>query len=392
MSIYKGDTQITGVCKGDTEIIKAYRGTRVVYQKASGEEKAVEFTSLEPFTIGVASGKTWDGKIEYKSGSDKWAVWNGESSLNAVQEDGNYTLSFRGSNNTKITGSYSNYWTLSATSAVYSSGEIWWLLDYRSPENTIMSPNCFSYMFQNWNKLATVPSLPSTNISVSCYSYMFVGCSSLTSAPELPATTLADYCYRGMFSNCTSLTSAPALPADTLTSNCYNGMFYKCTSLTSAPALPANTLASNCYNQMFGECSSLISAPVLPADILANNCYSKMFYKCTSLTSAPALPATTLADYCYNEMFSSCSSLATLPTLQALTLPSYCYYQMFLGCKTKLSYVQDETYKYEFRIPSSGTGTSKSTSLTQMFANTGSTIMTPYLNTTYYVANQPVSA
>ena len=173
-----------------------------------------------------------------------------------------------------------------------------------------------------------------------CYGYMFHGCTSLTTAPELPATTLAFGCYGNMFNGCTSLTTAPELPATTLVTGCYAYMFYGCTSLTSAPSLPATTL-----------------------DV---RCYAYMFYGCTSLTSAPALPATTLAGNCYRYMFNRCT-------------------------KIKLSTTQTGEYQTTYRIPKSGTGTTATDALIDMFKDTGGTFTgTPSINTTYYLSTSNI--
>ena len=184
---------------------------------------------------------------------------------------------------------------------------------------------------------ATVEAGKHPAMSDNCYRYMFYLCTSLTQAPDLPATTLADYCYYRMFSNCYSLTKAPDLPATTLADYCYRYMFYKCTSLTQVPALPAAALAPYCYQYMF--------------------------YKCTSLTQVPALPATTLADYCYYRMFSDCSNI-------------------------KLSADNIGSYTKAYRIPTSGTGTTATDALINMFTATGGTFTgTPEINTTYYLSS-----
>ena len=87
-----------------------------------------------------------------------------------------------------------------------------------------------------------------------------------------------------------------------------------------------------------------------------------MFRGCTSLTQVPALPATTLAIQCYRNMFSGCTSL-------------------------KLSSTQTDEYIQEYRIPSSGTGTTAKDALTDMFTSTGGTFTgTPFTNTTYYLS------
>ena len=95
--------------------------------------------------------------------------------------------------------------------------------------------------------------------------------------------------------------------------------------------------------------------------VMADSCYSCMFYGCTSLTAAPSLPATTLADRCYFNMFRDCT-------------------------KIKLSTTASGTYTKAYRIPKSGTGTTASSALSNMFANTGGTFTgTPEINTTYYL-------
>ena len=175
--------------------------------------------------------------------------------------------------------------------------------------------------------------------------------------------TMAAYCYYNMFGGCTALTQAPALPATTLAEGCYGSMFSGCTALTQAPALPATTLAAYCYSYMFSGCTALTQAPALPTTTLAAYCYYNMFYGCTALTQAPALPATTLAEGCYYNMFSGCTSL-------------------------KLSTIQTDEYTQEYCIPSSGTGTTATNALTDMFASTGGTFTgTPEINTTYYLSS-----
>lgn len=142
---------------------------------------------------------------------------------------------------------------------------------------------------------------------------------------------------------------------------CYSYMFYNCWNLITAPALPATTLVFGCYYSMFQGCTGLTTAPALPATTLAHSCYSYMFYNCGNLTTAPALPATTLADDCYNGMFQDCT-------------------------KIKLSTTASGTYTKAYRIPKSGTGTTASGALDNMFANTGGTFKgTPEINTTYYL-------
>ena len=125
---------------------------------------------------------------------------------------------------------------------------------------------------------------------------------------------------------------------------------------------------------------------------MAIACYQFMFDGCVSLTIAPELPATTLAEGCYQIMFHGCTSLTTAPELPATTLTDYCYSAMFYGCtKIKLSTTQTGEYQTAYRIPISGTGTTATRALSDMFSSTGGTFTgTPSINTTYYTSNTVV--
>ena len=170
---------------------------------------------------------------------------------------------------------------------------------------------------------------------------------------------------------------------------CFSSLFLNCTALITPPELPATTLAMACYSDMFNGCASLIQAPELPATTLAMACYAGMFNGCASLIQAPELPATTLAMVCYSDMFNGCASLTQVPALPATTLLESCYGSMFFGCtKIKLSSTQTEEYTQEYRIPTTGTGTTVTSALTSMFTGTGGTFTgTPVINTTYYLSN-----
>ena len=325
------------------------------------------FSSPNSFTLAVSNTtKNWNGTLEYFASDRTWSVWDGTTTLTAIDNYGEYVLYLRGIGNSVITGSSLNYkWVLSG-SDISCIGNIENLLDY-----------------------ATVASGEHPTMANSCYGNMFRGCTSLTKAPALPATSLANSCYYYMFYNCTSLTQAPNLPATTLANSCYENMFRGCTSLTKAPALPATTLANYCYASMFFDCTNLTQAPSLPATTMAVSCYSNMFYGCTNLTKAPALPATTLADSCYYSMFRDCTSITQAPALPATSLANSCYYYMFYNCTSlKLSSVKTDEYTQEYRIPSSDTGTIANNALTNMFTSTGGTFTgTPEINTTYYLSS-----
>lgn len=294
------------------------------------------FSSPNSFTLKTNNAtKNWNGTLEYSTNTKDWSVWDGTTTLNSSSDN---KLYLRGTGNTKIcNGSSTAKWVLTGSN-ISCNGNIETLLDYQTVLNG-----------------------------------------------EHPA--MAANCYANMFNGCTSLVTAPTLPATTLTDSCYSNMFKDCTALTTAPILPATTLIGYCYYCMFQNCTSLVIAPALPATILAPRCYDNMFNRCTSLTEAPALPATTLADQCYYGMFSVCKSLVTIPALPATTLTPYCYGNMFSGCtKIKLSTTKTGTYTQEYRIPTSGTGTTATDALNGMFGSTGGTFTgIPTINTTYYL-------
>lgn len=71
------------------------------------------------------------------------------------------------------------------------------------------------------------------------------------------------------------------------------------------------------------------------------------------------------------------------------TLAGGCYEYMFRGCtKLKLSSTKTGEYTVAYRIPTSGTGTTETSALSNMFTSTGGTFTgTPKINTTYYLSN-----
>ncbi len=320
---------------GDTDLIIADDFPDVIRDSLQ-VKPYLTFKSPSSFTLNVQdTTKHWDGTLEYSTDTSTWSTWDGTTTLSSAISGSNNVLYLRGTGNTVIAGSSSNYrWVFTGTD-IKCIGNIENLLDYAtvvSGAHPTMASYCYQNMFKNCASLTQAPSLPATTLADSCYFSMFYGCTSLTKAPALPATTLMVGCYLQMFSGCTALTKAPALPATTLADSCYIQMFYGCTSLTQAPELPATTLADYCYQEMFRGCNSLTQAPALPATTLSNYCYYYMLADCTSLTQAPALPATTLASNCYRGMFRGCNSLTQAPELPATTLANDCYNNMFYKC------------------------------------------------------------
>ena len=366
MSLYAMFTGTGGTFKGTPSINTTYYLSNT-NQVISPPPPYLTFSSPSRFALKVNdTTKHWDGTLEYSKDTSTWSTWDGTIPLSSATNGSSNVLYLRGTGNTVITGNNSNYrWVLTGSDISFT-GNIENLLDYAtvaSGAHPTMADNCYRCMFYECTSLTQAPELSATTLTSRCYDNMFYNCSSLTQTPALPATTLANYCYYSMFGGCTALTKAPELPATMLADSCYSFMFYRCSNLTQAPELPATTLANYCYSYMFSQCAGLTQAPALPATTLAERCYSYMFEHCTSLTQAPALPAITLADYCYGYMFCGCTSL-------------------------KLSTTQTGEYTQEYRIPSSGTGTTATNALSSMFSYTGGTFKeTPAINTTYYLSN-----
>ena len=372
MMVYTVDASAShtfSISKVLQEIVKIDTKYLPFMPKPDGESY-LTFKSQNSFKIGAHENtKSWNGTLEYFSSDNTWTVWDGTSYLSAVTNGAEYVLYLRGTGNTVITGGQNPFKFLGSDIACI--GNIENLLDYaavEAGEHPTMATNCYAYMFANCASLIQAPELPATTLTQSCYGYMFYDCTGLKQAPELPATTLADYCYTYMFGYCSSLTQAPELPATTLAYYCYGHMFAFCSSLKQAPELPATTLAGRCYYAMFSNCTGLIQASKLHATTLADECCSNMFSECTSLIQAPELSVITLSRKCYDHMFYGCTSL-------------------------KLSETKTEEYIQEYRIPSSGDGTTSSDALTRMFASTGGTFTgTPQINTTYYLSSDNMIA
>ena len=378
---------------GDTGIIPAVEFPNMIRDNLEVAPLYLTFSSPSSFTLAVNDAtKHWDGTLEYSTDTSTWSTWDGTTTLSSATSGSDNVLYLRGIGNTVITGKKNSYKWVFTGSNIACTGNIENLLDYATVESgahPTMAVYCYYYMFDGCTSLTQAPALPATTMNGHCYSRMFYGCTGLTQAPALPATTLAAYCYEYMFYGCTGLTQAPALPATTVAGYCYSDMFRGCTGLTQAPALPATTMINYCYSNMFDGCTGLIQAPALPATTVATCCYRWMFRGCTGLTQVPALPATKLAESCYKYMFQGCTSLTQVPALPATNLKRECYSNMFDGCTSlKLSSTQTGEYTQEYRIPSSGTGTTATNALVEMFTGTGGTFTgSPVINTTYYLSN-----
>lgn len=158
-----------------------------------------------------------------------------------------------------------------------------------------------------------------------------------------------------------------------------------------------NTVPTYAFFGMFSGCTGLQYAPqFLPASTIGDKGYAAMFYGCTQLFYGPQIMATSTTgsntSYNLSQMFDGCRYLTTLPKLFIETLTDRCYSSMFSGCSNiMLSTTQVGDYQTAYTIPFTGTGTSGTNSLTNMFNNTGGTFTSdPTVNTTYYTSNKVI--
>lgn len=361
--LYNGSFQITDkLSHGNTKnyslsgkkspSVAAYDGTlgAIVVSVSADENKAdtsscITFSAADDFTVSWVEGTNdpgaghvkWDGTLYYSQDAKTWKEWDGTE---VSSQSGK--LYFRGKNNTYLSGGNTHF-AVSGT-GLSVLGNIETLLDYTTVESgkhPAMGDDTYFGLF------AETPLVDASNLT-------------------LPATELSNCCYKQMFVGCESLVAVPTLPAMTLSLGCYDGMFMG-TAITEMPELPATKLADDCYANMFMICYNLQSVSALPVTELANGCYNQMFFEATGLEEIPALPATTIPSNAYAYMFASCSQIIVSETKTA-------------ECP------------YEYRIPTSGTGTAKKYAFEGMFCDTGGTFTDdPEINKTYYVNLKVIS-
>lgn len=198
--------------------------------------------------------------LQYSSNGVVWNDYIGQISIKKGS-----SILLRGDNPDGFNTDTNKYTNIELLGDVSLSGNIMGLLDNGTGSIlAIPSNGCFTNLFLNSTGITSVSKnfLPATILTPTCYSYMFNGCTNLRNAPKLPATTVYNSGYSWMFNGCISLKEAPDLPATTLEQYCYNRMFRNCISLVKAPTLPATTLVTACYKNMFEGCSSLFSVKI----------------------------------------------------------------------------------------------------------------------------------
>lgn len=208
MGIAKGSNLISDVKLGTTQVDKIYKGTDVVWQKATPAVRALKFTSAGVQTLGINQSSLGNltPSFEYSNDGQTWNTWD----ITTTLAFGNGTdLYIRGMNTVLSIGTY-------YTGFVFSQ-----------PDNKVTCTGNVMHLFDYTQDLTAFPADPDSH----GIAYLFVNCTALAVPPSLPAMTLIPYCYESTFQSCTSLTAIPALPATTLATQCYRTMFIYSTSV-----------------------------------------------------------------------------------------------------------------------------------------------------------------
>lgn len=306
---------------------------------------------------------TW--KFKYSTDNTTWSDYTVGTSI-TLSAIGKY-VSFAGIDNYNGYQNNTSYKKFSTTGGVKVSGKLSGLY---GQSGDFAGPYAYYYLFYNNTKITSIRGLtaPACVIQTNALYGLFYGCTGIQEPlASLPATRVETYGYAYMYYNCTGLTSNTQLPATTLGSYAYAYMYRGCTNLeTTVTSLPATSLPTYAYAYMYYGCSNLVTHCSLPATSLNTACYQYMFYNCDKLTTIASLPATTLAQYCYRYMYQNSALI-------------------------KVSSSQTGDYQTQWRIPTSGTGTTATNFSTSMLAGTGGTFTSnPVVNTTYYTSNTVV--
>ena len=115
---------------GDTDLIIADDFPDVIRDSLQ-VKPYLTFKSPSSFTLAVNdTTKHWDGTLEYSTDASTWSTWDGTTTLSSTTSGSSNVLYLRGTGNTRITGSSSNYkWVLNGNN-IKCSGNIENLLDY----------------------------------------------------------------------------------------------------------------------------------------------------------------------------------------------------------------------------------------------------------------------
>ena len=97
---------------GDASVIVADDFPDVIREslQAVQPKPYLTFSSPSSFTLAVKdTTKHWDGTLEYSTDASTWSTWDGTTILSSATSGSKDVLYLRGTGNTVITGSNSNY-------------------------------------------------------------------------------------------------------------------------------------------------------------------------------------------------------------------------------------------------------------------------------------------
>lgn len=278
------------------EVLKEYKGGRLVYEKQSSIPDYLCFTALEAgqFTLTIPAavtptylsyiewskdGRTWNHTdntseavtIDVQVASGEKVYWRGRGNVTSTSySSGSYSV-FSSSKNGGGKMSFDvsgNLMSILALDA-FSESMSW-------DSNTRTLCNLFEYTAIRYAKDMIIPL---NYIGYYAAIYMFRG-SSMVSAPTMHPTRLGCNALNSTFASCKSLTDVSGIDLSGVTTfdvysgsgrNCYN-TFSNCTALTTAPLLPTIAPVVGTYQTMFNNCSSLSYVKCLATDISATNC------------------------------------------------------------------------------------------------------------------------
>ena len=319
MALNLGNTAVSKLFLGSSEIQKVYKGDTVIYSGGYEPDYLYFTPSLSNQSIGINLVRYGSNtaNIEYSKDKETWTAWTSGS----VTANYGEKIYVRGNNPNGVCISESSYITFanSGSYAIECGGNVMTLISYTEEVDTIPCSYCFYKLFAGNSNLKTCPEIPATTLKLYCYRYMFQNCTYIAEAPALPAPIVADGAYYGMFQGCSNLRIPPVLASDTVKGFGYSQMFRSCTALQTAPALPATTLKMYCYNYMFAGCYNLVEGPDLPALTLVEGCYNYMFNGCSRLNKLTCLATDISANICVDNWMAGVASTGTFTKNASMT-------------------------------------------------------------------------
>ena len=158
--------------------------------------KSYASSNTKTISVSTDNGTTWTSYTSSTAGTTLATLNNGDKLL------------IKG-NNTSYSSSQYNCNSFTSSKKCYVEGNIMSLIysDNFVNQTRLYNSYALAYIFQNMYYLTSAENLilPATIISSNCYEYMFDQCWALVTGPELPATTLKQQCYQYMFNGCRNL-------------------------------------------------------------------------------------------------------------------------------------------------------------------------------------------